>query len=225
MTDPAAKAEWRLRLLKARRARPPAERARAHTAITAHVLADLPGLGLTEPGLTVCAYLPMPSEPLAADLALLLAARRFRVLVPITVPHQPLDWCELSGAALVLGPFGILEPSGPRLGPGAVRDAALILVPALATDPSGFRLGRGGGFYDRTLALLGDSANCTARAGPDENSVIPKSSVIPKDTVIHGVWRVAVVFDDEVDLPIPHEAHDARVTHVVSPLRGLRAAE
>ncbi|MEQ9607693.1 MAG: 5-formyltetrahydrofolate cyclo-ligase, partial [Kiloniellaceae bacterium] len=46
--------------------------------------------------------------------------------------------------------FGTREPpqSAPLVQPG------LLLVPLLAFDAAGYRLGYGGGFYDRSLALL-----------------------------------------------------------------------
>jgi 5-formyltetrahydrofolate cyclo-ligase len=217
MTLPAAKAEWRARLLAQRRARSAAERHAAQSAITEHLLHALETLGVA-PGMTVCLYLPLPSEPLAAAAPYLVARSGFRVLVPVTTVGAPLEWCELPvgssevnnnvvgtpahepmyDAALVPGPLGVPEPSGPRLGPDAVRQAAVVVVPALATDPSGFRLGRGGGFYDRTLALL------------------PEANVKPVPP------RIAVLFDGEADLPVPHEPHDARVSHVLTPAVGLR---
>jgi 5-formyltetrahydrofolate cyclo-ligase len=244
MTQPAAKAAWRARLLTARRARPAPERAAAQAVNADHLLAALRELGGGR-RLTVCLYLPLPSEPLAAGAPYLVAARGHRVLVPVTTSGQPLDWCvlpvaaggrmvgaapdstdaavdagDVHDAALVPGPLGVLEPAGPRLGPAALLGADVAVVPALATDPAGFRLGRGGGFYDRTLALLpgsapepdlaGAGAARAAGTGPHEGGVIP------------GVPRIAVLFDGETDLPIPHEPHDARVSHVLTPARGLR---
>lgn len=234
----AAKAEWRARLLLQRRARTGADRHAAQSALTEHLLHALEALG-EGARLTVCLYLPLPSEPLAPDAPFLVAQRGHRVLVPVTTAGSPLDWCELRGggaggvdspggraddatchshgaahdAALVPGPLGVLEPAGSRLGPDAILDAAVIVVPALATDPTGFRLGRGGGFYDRSLALLPQPALPRHRAGAvgsQEGGVIPAPP------------RIAVLFDGETDLPIPHEAHDARVSHVLTPTLGLR---
>ena len=49
--------------------------------------------------------------------------------------------------------------SGSRPGRGSGRTpsraARLVLLPALAADRRGVRLGQGGGFYDRTLPLVG----------------------------------------------------------------------
>jgi 5-formyltetrahydrofolate cyclo-ligase len=47
----------------------------------------------------------------------------------------------------------------------------LLLVPLLAFDGRGHRLGYGGGFYDRTLALLGVPAIGIAYAGQEVSSL------------------------------------------------------
>jgi 5-formyltetrahydrofolate cyclo-ligase len=188
------KQQWRARLLAARTARPAAERARARALVTAHLLAALAGAPTT-----VCAYHALPTEPLAADLPDQLARAGMRVLVPVARPGEPLDWCEFgAGGELAPGLLGVLEPTGARLGPAAIRDADVVLVPALAVDPSGVRLGRGGGHYDRSLALLGGDGG----SGPRPR-------------------LIAVVFDDELVEELPHRGHDIRVTDVLTPAGGL----
>ena len=97
------------------------------------------------------------------------------------------------------GALGIDEPTGPRLGPSAVAEADAILVPALAVDLLGHRLGRGGGHYDRTLALL-------ARLRGTE----------PLPT------RIAVIYDHELLDAVPFDELDQPVTAVVTPGSGLR---
>jgi 5-formyltetrahydrofolate cyclo-ligase len=83
------------------------------------------------------------------------------------------------GEVLSPGAFGIHEPLGiwPRVGP------AVLLVPLLAFDPKGHRLGYGGGFYDRTMALLKVPAFGIAYAG-QHVSTLPLEN---HDAVLDGV--------------------------------------
>src|SRR4051794_3808980 len=67
------------------------------------------------------------------------------------------------GEVLAPGAFGIHEPLD--IWPRAVPN--VLLVPLLAFDPSGHRLGYGGGFYDRTLAILKVPAIGIAYAGQE----------------------------------------------------------
>ncbi|MBJ7248239.1 MAG: 5-formyltetrahydrofolate cyclo-ligase [Thermoleophilia bacterium] len=104
------------------------------------------------PGQTLTAFVGAGGEvPTLPLLDALVAAGR-RVLLPITLSDLDLDWAEYTGAAdLVPAAFGLLEPTGPRLGLDAIAQADTILAPALAVDQSGLRLGQGGGCYDRAL--------------------------------------------------------------------------
>lgn len=147
--DPPTKAQWRRRILAARRALEPRIRAERAVALTRGALAlaaDVDG--------PVCAYLPIGTEPWSAEGVQALRAAGHEVLLPV-VPAQtgPLDWARFDGA-LQPGPIGLLEPVGPRLGPDAVRGSRLMFIPALAADRRGVRLGRGAGHYDHTLPLV-----------------------------------------------------------------------
>ena len=182
----AGKSALRRGLIEARKRRTPIDRRVAAAANTAHLLTALAGAR------TVCGYLPLPTEPLELALLDQLTERGASVLVPVVSPGAPLDWCEYPGPTSP-GAFGIAEPIGPRLGPDAVADVDAILVPALAVDPAGHRLGRGGGHYDRTLALLVEDR-------PPE--------------------LVAVLFDGELIGAVPSDAHDIAVTSTVAPTVG-----
>lgn len=115
-------------------------------ALAAHVLRLTREVGLTG-GDTVAAYEAMRSEPPTAATISALSAHGIRVIVPITLPDNDLDWCDVTDERRM------------PLGPDAVSAAGLVLAPGLAVDATGTRLGRGGGSYDRALARRGDSGD------------------------------------------------------------------
>ncbi len=143
-----AKAELRERLVAARRARPPAARDAAGSAIAQAVL-TLPEITVAS---TVAAYLSIGTEPSTMHLVDDLRSRGIRVVVPVVEDDLDLDWADYAGPdAVAQPPRGGDAPLGPRLGVSAVASAEVILVPGLAVDERGMRLGRGGGSYDRAL--------------------------------------------------------------------------
>jgi 5-formyltetrahydrofolate cyclo-ligase len=180
------KPAWRAELLAAR-ALVPASVRRAEASALASWVRRLSG--------TVCAYHPIGTEPGSTLLLDALVAAGCRVLLPVvTVRSAALDWALYTGggAELSVGPYGLPEPVGDRLGPGAVGLADTVLVPALAVDRRGVRLGRGAGYYDRTLV----------RAAPDAS-------------------LVAVVRDPEVVAELPSDPHDIRMTAALTPAAGF----
>ncbi|MFC7676714.1 5-formyltetrahydrofolate cyclo-ligase [Mycolicibacterium sp. GCM10028919] len=184
------KAQWRTAVLRARRELTPARRRAEADAIRA-ALSTVVG-----DGDTICAYVPVSSEPGSADVLDALVAAGARVLLPVARDDHgtpmPLTWGVYRSDALVEAPFGLREPAPPHEPPQAIASASMVLVPALAVDRRGVRLGRGAGYYDRTLAL----------AGP-------------------GARLCAVVRDEEFVDELPGEAHDVAMTHVLTPGRGL----
>ncbi len=143
------KAALRTRLLAARRAGSPEERESAARALAAHAVE------LAAAGRTVAAYVSVGAEPGTRPLLDALVARGVRVLLPVLLPDNDLDWARYEGAGqLAPAARGLLEPTGARLGPDAVTEASVVLLPGLAVDRRGLRLGRGGGSYDRVLARL-----------------------------------------------------------------------
>lgn len=187
------KAELRKQLLAAR-----LEVADDVHAVEAQLLRDHLELAVSS-GSTVCAYVPVGSEPGSVAMLDALLSRARRVLLPVAradgddVP-LPLLWGEYRPGGLVRGRWGLLEPPAPWLPESALAEAGQVLVPALAVDHQGARLGRGRGFYDRSLA------------GRD-----PQAQLI------------AVVRDREFVDELPTEPHDVRMTHVLTPQRGICA--
>ncbi|HYO03657.1 MAG TPA: 5-formyltetrahydrofolate cyclo-ligase [Mycobacterium sp.] len=187
---PPTKAELRASILSARRA------------VTAHVrCAETDALRerlaeLARPGDTVCAYVPVGSEPGSPAMLDALVAAGARVLLPVAREDDagvplPLNWGEYRGE-LIAARFGLREPPTPWLPAEAIRAAATVLVPALAVDRAGVRLGRGAGFYDRSLGLADPAARL-----------------------------IAMVRDDEVVDRLPGESHDVPMTHALTPGQGL----
>ena len=81
------------------------------------------------------------------------------------------------GDPLEAGVFGTLQPSARR----EVVEPEALLVPLLACDGEGWRLGYGGGFYDRTLALLRARRSVTAVGVGFDAQLVPEVPHGPGD--------------------------------------------
>jgi 5-formyltetrahydrofolate cyclo-ligase len=185
------KAALRDRLLAERRSVSDDARARQAAALVDQIDA------LVGVGGTVCAYVPVGTEPGSIEMLDALARHADRVLLPVarTTPADDavaLQWGEYRPGELVTARFGLLEPGEPYLPAAAVAEAGVVIVPALAVDRRGARLGRGRGFYDRTLVLRDPRARL-----------------------------IAVVRDEELLDEVPHEPHDVPMTHALTPDHGL----
>ncbi|MEB4211945.1 5-formyltetrahydrofolate cyclo-ligase [Mycobacterium sp. 94-17] len=189
-----SKAALRDQLLAARRHVPDDVRA----AETRQLCARLRALGgvLTGAG-TVCAYVPVGTEPGSIEMLDTLLHSAGRVLLPVartTADNTPLplSWGAYRPGTLTTARWGLLEPPQPWLPASALAEAAAVLVPALAVDRRGVRLGRGRGFYDRSLG------------GRDPHARL-----------------IAVVRDAEVLDELPADPHDVPMTHALTPRQGL----
>lgn len=187
---PAAKAQLRAQIRAQRAAVAPAELVATAAAIAG--IAE-PIIAAQPPGARVACYLSGPTEPGTDALVLALLNHGLEVITPRVRAGQ-LDWAVVNGTSeLTTGPFGIREVIGPSVGIDAdpLQQACLIFMPALAIDRRGVRLGQGGGYFDRTLALLNDvGTNRPARIG--------------------------VVNEVEFLDALPEEPHDCRVDLAIS---------
>ncbi|EYT57019.1 hypothetical protein H483_0116290 [Dietzia sp. UCD-THP] len=145
-------------------------------------------------GMVVCAFVPDDDEAGGADLPEALALAGAQVLLPISPAAGPLGWAAYAGSAdLRPGRFGIPVPSAPPWPPERIADADLVLVPSVAVDHSGARLGRGGGYYDRTLALARPHTRLLAVL--DREDVLEHLPVEPHDRPVTGVVTPHGVLD------------------------------
>jgi 5-formyltetrahydrofolate cyclo-ligase len=184
---PVEKAAARAELLAARRALRAEVRAAAATRVGEIAVAVLAELAPR----TVAGYVPFGTEPGGADLPAALARALpagGRLLLPVLREDRTLDWATYGAG----GRIDWQAPAGTRLGSAAIGQAELVVVPALAVDRHGVRLGRGGGSYDRALAL----------ASP--NALV-----------------VALLYDGELLDALPAEPHDRRVSAAITPSLGL----
>ncbi|RNL78284.1 5-formyltetrahydrofolate cyclo-ligase [Nocardioides marmorisolisilvae] len=143
---------------------------------------------------TVAAYVSVGREPGTGVLLDALVAAGKRVILPLLLPDNDLDWAVYAGPeSLAAARRGLLEPVGEPLGLEAVATADVVIVPGLAVDPTGLRLGRGGGSYDRALGR-----------------------------VPVGTFTCVVLNDAELLASVPAAPHDRRVTAVVTEERLVR---
>jgi len=170
---------------------PESHRREAAIRVAAGVLLQL---GTEVPG-GVLAYGAMPEELDPSLVVRMLRESGARVAYPrVCGPGElTLHWAELED--LRPGCCGIGEPPAgcPEV---ALSEIDLVLVPGVAFDESCHRLGMGGGFYDRLLAALAQSAT-----------------------------TIGLAFDEQIVELVPREEHDVTLDAVVTPSRILRRGE
>jgi 5-formyltetrahydrofolate cyclo-ligase len=192
-SDPAAaagaKTALRDQLVTARHRRSLVEVAEAGEAIAAHLLAAAE----VRRAASVAAYVSVGREPGTGLLLDGLVAAGKRVILPLTrrdeAGHLDLDWAAYAGPqSLAPARYGLLEPTTPPLGRDAIATPDAVLVPGLAVSSEGHRIGKGAGCYDRALGR-----------------------------VPVGTFTCVLLYDDELDRPVPVEPHDRPVAAVVTP--------
>jgi 5-formyltetrahydrofolate cyclo-ligase len=143
----AWRTQLRAQLIARRLAANLEDRTRWNGAIDAHIetlLADVAG--------KIIAFCwPYQAEYDARSLILLFCGRGARAALPVVVaPRQPMVFRQWTPETrMVVGVYDIPVPAD---SPEVTPDVALI--PLAGFDDEGYRLGYGGGFFDRTLAVI-----------------------------------------------------------------------
>lgn len=139
--------DQRQKLIGARRALDPGDRAARNTAIDESL-----EIAFADAGGAVIGF----CWPFAAEPEPRFAVRRWReagsrAALPVVVaPRMPLEFREwFPGAPMERGVYDIPYPTGTD-----ILAPEVALVPVNGFDRRGFRLGYGGGFFDRTLAVM-----------------------------------------------------------------------
>ncbi|HIP79747.1 MAG TPA: 5-formyltetrahydrofolate cyclo-ligase, partial [Kiloniellaceae bacterium] len=148
-----------------------------------------------EPGTVVSGYWPMAGEIDPRPLLRALGEAGCRLTLPALAGEgRPLEFrAWLPGDTLRPAALGTQEPVPEK----PVLEPQLLLVPLLAFDGAGYRLGYGGGFYDRSLALLRGRSDILAVG------------------LAYAAQQVAAV---------PHDGNDQRLDAVVTEAATLRFA-
>lgn len=141
---------------------------------------------------TISLYWPIHDEPDLRKLMASIVARGGTCSLPVVVePGAPLVFRRWQpNTTMQKGIWGIPVP--------AAADAVMpdiIIAPIVGFDPQCYRLGYGGGYFDRTLALLGDKEVLTIGIGYAQSSVptifpqthdIPLHRIVTEEAVISG---------------------------------------
>ena len=139
---------------------------------------------------TLGIYWPIKGEfDIRAWAAGISARKRCRLALPVVIrEHAPLEyWRWHSGDEMVRGFWGIMVPKTP------VAVAPDVVIAPLLGFSDLYRLGYGGGYFDRTLAVLQPKPKAIgigAESGRMQGFV-PQSHDIPMDVIVTeaGVYR------------------------------------
>lgn len=164
---------------------PTSERDEERADICSQLLARIPATAV------VCGYMPLQTEVDIQPLLEKLLQRKQEVYLPRYEEGHVVFQQISSLQTLEHGRYNILVPArdAPALQDG---NADIVLVPGRAFDLHGNRLGRGGGGYDRWIALQ-------RKANPE--------------TQFFGIAFACQIIPD-----VPVEPHDQRVDEVITAL-------
>lgn len=175
------KADLRRALRVRRKALPRSDRRRAAWAVARQFLRHR----TLRRARRVALYLAMGSELDTGPLQRLLARRGVTVHAPRIGRDGLLHFVVLRGTRLRRHAHGMAQPAPGRRSP--LRTLDLILLPLLGYDDRGQRLGQGGGYYDRTLARLGDARRPLRIGLAYICQRVPRLPVEPHDHPLHAV--------------------------------------
>ena len=150
MTDPLL----RRRLRRARRALSQREQREHAQAVSRRLISS----GLTHAARRIALYLPIAGELDPSPIHARLEDRR-RWYLPVLRKHAPgrLWFVHIDAKSrFKRNRFGILEPAARNRHIVPPQGLDLILLPLVGFDTQCHRIGMGAGFYDRSLAFLGD---------------------------------------------------------------------
>jgi 5-formyltetrahydrofolate cyclo-ligase len=175
----------RARLIEARLRVPVAERQEASTAIAARLDVYCHEQGLLQAGGIVSGYWPLRGEPDLRPWLARLHEEGMTCVLPVVVEKgAPLVFRRWSpGCEMEKGFWNIPVP--------AAREEftpQVLLAPVVGFDARCYRLGYGGGYFDRTLALL-EAGHCPHRTigiGFDE-AQLAAFEALPHDIRLHVI--------------------------------------
>lgn len=195
--DREAVMSWRRaereRLIAARLALSVAERQQASADLIEVADRHIREARLLQPGMVVSGYWPLRGEP---DLRPWLANLHFQGMVcvlPVVVEKgQPLRFRRwFPGCQMEKGFWNIPVPADP-----AEFVPELLLAPVVGFDRHCYRLGYGGGYFDRTLAMLDRAGQSHRTLGVGyAMSEIPSIQPLPHDIRLHAIATEAGVID------------------------------
>ena len=135
-------------------------------------------------GAVVAGFWPIRDEIDIRPLLTALHEKGHPLALPVTGRRgEPLVFRAWTpGEPLLPGRFGTSHPAGRVVIPD------VLLIPLLAFDAEGRRLGYGGGFYDRTLALLPQARRIGCAFASQELDSLPSG---PYDQRLHAVLTEA----------------------------------
>jgi 5-formyltetrahydrofolate cyclo-ligase len=175
-------------------------------------------------------YWPFRGEPNLRPLMRRMVAAGRTVALPVVLqPRQPLEFRPwMPGCEMLLGVWNIPIPdTRERVTP------RLLLAPVVGFDPQRYRLGYGGGYFDRTLAALGD-ARTVIGVGYDSQALAtihPLTHDIPMDRIVTESGFRHETAPGELSSPacLLAEAPDAYAGYlneaeIAAELRALRAS-